>query len=111
MLYDRALLLQVYVHAYLLSKKSVLLETAQSIAEHLVNGGLAHRDGGFYAGEGADGLPTADALEMKVCEFICHVNWRRRFLGMNKMGIRRYQDAEIAARYRNAKRMAMLTAL
>jgi len=26
-------------------------------------------------------------LKMKVCEFICHVNWRRRFLGMNMVGI------------------------
>ena len=65
MLYDQGQLLQVYVDAYLLSKKPILLETAQRIAEYLVNDALAHKDGGFYSAEDADSLPTPNSHEKK----------------------------------------------
>jgi len=64
-LYDQGQLLSVYLDAYLFSKNPLLLSTVNDIAEYLINGALAHSEGGFYSAEDADSLPTANSSEKK----------------------------------------------
>ena len=64
-LYDQVQLLSVYLDGYLLSKNPFLLSTVRDIAEYLIHGALAHKEGGFYSAEDADSFPTKDSVEKK----------------------------------------------
>ena len=55
MLYDQALLLRVYVHAWLIGGKDRHRQTAEEIITYVVTE-LRHSDGGFFSAEDADSL-------------------------------------------------------
>ncbi len=70
MLYDNAQLLELYLHAYLVSGNQIHAETARRIINYVLRD-LAHPEGGFYSAEDAD----SDGHEGK---FYC---WTRAELG------------------------------
>ncbi|CAB4750948.1 MAG: DUF255 domain-containing protein [Actinobacteria bacterium] len=55
MLYDQALLLRVYVHAWLIGHNDRHRQTAEEIISYVLTE-LRHNDGGFYSAEDADSL-------------------------------------------------------
>ncbi|XP_035777254.1 spermatogenesis-associated protein 20-like [Anopheles albimanus] len=62
MLYDQGQLLSLYANGYRLTNKPLYLTVADAIYRYLCKD-LRHPDGGFYSGEDADSLPTADSEE------------------------------------------------
>ncbi|XP_036331629.1 uncharacterized protein B0495.5 isoform X2 [Rhagoletis pomonella] len=60
MLYDQGQLLTAYANAYKLTNTKIYLQYADGIFRYLMKD-LRHPEGGFFAGEDADSLPTADA--------------------------------------------------
>ena len=55
MLYDQALLLRTYTHAWLIGQQDRHRQTAEEIMSYVINE-LRHTDGGFYSAEDADSL-------------------------------------------------------
>jgi uncharacterized protein YyaL (SSP411 family) len=55
MLYDQALLLRAYTHAWLIQGHDRHRQTAEEVMSYVINE-LRHRDGGFYSAEDADSL-------------------------------------------------------
>lgn len=55
MLYDEALLLRVYLHAWLITKEPRHRQVAEEIISYVMTD-LGHQDGGFYSAEDADSL-------------------------------------------------------
>lgn len=64
MLYDQAQLLMVYSRAYQITKDELYADVVKDIVRY-VSRDLLHSDGGFYAAEDADSLPTAEATKKK----------------------------------------------
>ncbi|KAJ8655568.1 hypothetical protein O0I10_008854 [Lichtheimia ornata] len=64
MLYDQAQLLMVYSRAYQITKDELYADVVKDIVRY-VSRDLLHGDGGFYAAEDADSLPTAEATKKK----------------------------------------------
>ncbi|XP_041780472.1 spermatogenesis-associated protein 20 isoform X1 [Anopheles merus] len=62
MLYDQGQLLSLYANGYRLTKKPSYLAVADAIYRYLCKD-LRHPAGGFYSGEDADSLPTAESEE------------------------------------------------
>lgn len=65
MLYDQGQLLSAYANAYKITRNSRYLEIADNLFKYLTKDLLHSADGkvGFYSGEDADSLPTADSKE------------------------------------------------
>ncbi|MFY8239069.1 MAG: thioredoxin domain-containing protein [Ilumatobacteraceae bacterium] len=55
MLYDEALLLRVYIHAWLITKEPRHRQVAEEVIAYVL-ADLSHPDGGFYSAEDADSL-------------------------------------------------------
>lgn len=64
MLYDQTQLLMVYSRAYQITKDELYADVVKDIVRY-VSRDLLHGDGGFYAAEDADSLPTAEATKKK----------------------------------------------
>ncbi|XP_067632014.1 spermatogenesis-associated protein 20 isoform X2 [Eurosta solidaginis] len=60
MLYDQGQLMTAYASAYKLTNDKIYMRYADGIFRYLMKD-LRHPGGGFFAGEDADSLPTADA--------------------------------------------------
>ena len=58
MLYDQALLLDVYVDAFVLTHDSEMLGAVYDIATYLTNSPIQRREGGFFSSEDADSGPS-----------------------------------------------------
>ncbi|KAI7877391.1 spermatogenesis-associated protein 20 [Lichtheimia hyalospora FSU 10163] len=64
MLYDQAQLLMVYSRAYQITKDELYADIVKDIVRY-VSRDLLHSEGGFYAAEDADSLPTAESTKKK----------------------------------------------
>ena len=65
MLYDQALLLDVYVDAFLLSHDSEMLGAVYDIATYLTTSPFQHAEGGFFSSEDADSGPSHSDSEKR----------------------------------------------
>lgn len=64
MLYDQAQLLMVYSRAYQITKEEYYADIVKDIVRY-VSRDLLHSEGGFYAAEDADSLPTTEDTKKK----------------------------------------------
>uniref|UniRef100_A0A1A9WYV4 Spermatogenesis-associated protein 20-like TRX domain-containing protein n=1 Tax=Glossina brevipalpis TaxID=37001 RepID=A0A1A9WYV4_9MUSC len=62
MVYDQGQLMAVYADAYKLTRENTFLDYADGIYNYLIED-LRHPRGGFYAGEDADSLPSANTTK------------------------------------------------
>ena len=65
MLYDQAILANVYLEAYQITKKEEYAEVARAIFEYVLRD-MSYPEGGFYSAEDADSAPDAQYPDKKV---------------------------------------------
>ncbi|KAF1917819.1 hypothetical protein BDU57DRAFT_445707 [Ampelomyces quisqualis] len=96
MLYDQAQLLPLYLDAYLVTKRSDLLEAVHDIATYLTTPPMHDPSGGFFSSEDADSLcRPSDKEKREGAFYVWTLKEFQKILGD--------RDAEVLARYYNVR--------